>query len=378
MLATVVILIIIFFGVAYKVGADNIDATIYSSPYQPVSWTINASESTTISSQGSIIYVAQGEPANISFSHKGGTCWYFQQSGGSYGPEYYDIPSVTEGNGSVCAITPEISYTLKKAQYTVLYTFPSTVNNKTFKDVSWKDGSLYSIFGNTKPINEEGRTPDMILEDLQNTIHNDGIDGIESSNIVIQEPSMYITRLEQTGLNVITLSGTTNLKEGDTIHIVIDNGDFDQQPTAKNFTYDVKVVRPGAMYTGTFSVDMIIPIQQMPSGWHTVTATSHGITSTVRFPIYETWKPEPTPTQYINYFSNGNVKPDIVTVVQTVVQIQTVERWHTATPTPSITDALGNTIDYPYSAGGKIPEYVAILSMIGIAALVLMRDYKRK
>ena len=69
----------------------------------------------------------------------------------------------------------------------------------------------------------------MILVDLQNMIHNDGIDGIESSNIVIQEPSMYITRLEQTGLNVITLSGTTDLKEGDTIHIVIDNGDFDQQ-----------------------------------------------------------------------------------------------------------------------------------------------------
>jgi hypothetical protein len=123
---------------------------------------------------------------------------------------------------------------------------------------------------------------------------------------------------------------------------------------------------------------MVIPLQQMPDGWHTVTATSHSIISTVRFPIYETWKPIPSPTQYINYFSNGDIKPDIVTVVQTVTVIQTIEKWHTATPTPSITDVLGNTINYPYSPGEKIPEYVAIFCMIGIAAIVLMRDYKRQ
>jgi hypothetical protein len=124
---------------------------------------------------------------------------------------------------------------------------------------------------------------------------------------------------------------------------------------------------------------MQLPLQWMPDGWHVVTASSDGITSTARFPIYETWKPVPSPTQYINYFSNGSLVP--VTVTVTIIEppvIETVEEWHTATPTPSITDAVNNTIDYPYSPGGSIPSWVGVLCVIVIVAIVLKRDYKVK
>ena len=115
----------------------------------------------------------------------------------------------------------------------------------------------------------------------------------------------------------------------------------------------------------------------MPEGWHEVTASALGITSTARFKIDESWAPVPSPTAYYNYFSNGDIAPVTVTVTIPVVEKETVEEWHTATPTPSITDVLGNTINYPYSPGSTLPGELVIACMLGIAAIVLMRDYKR-
>jgi hypothetical protein len=66
-----------------------------------------------------------------------------------------------------------------------------------------------------------------------------------------------------------------------------------------------------------------------------------------------------------------------VTIIEPPV-IETVEEWHTATPTPSITDVLGETIDYPYSGNGSLPEGIALVCALGIAVIILKRDYKRK
>ena len=377
-LVVIVVLLAIFFGVAYKVGADSNSAvSIYNSPYQPASWTQNASEMNVAPTPGTIIYVARGESVDIPFTHPNGTCWFFQQAGGAYGPEYYNIPSTPDGNGSICEMTNAMGGTLPLGQYKVFYTFPSQLNGKLFKDVSWDGHSLVSIFGQNAPINEDGKSPASIMQDLETLIQKDGIDGIETSDMVLQTPNMWINRLEQTGVDQITLSGTTNLKDGDAIKILVDNGDFSQQPDAANFSYTAMVKRPNVVDTGVFTVDMRMPLQDMPEGWHEVTASALGITLTARFPIYETWKPEPTPTQYINYFSNGSTMPVTVTVTIPVVVKETVEEWHTATPTPSITDVLGNTINYPYSPGSTLPGELVIACMLGIAAIVLMRDYKR-
>ena len=125
---------------------------------------------------------------------------------------------------------------------------------------------------------------------------------------------------------------------------------------------------------------MNMPLQSMAEGWHELTATSDGLTSTVRFQVSESWNPSPTPVQYMNYFSNGSIKPDVLyfNTTITVIQTQMIDVWHTATPTPSITDALGGTIDYPYEPGKSLPEGVALVCMVGMAAIVLNRDYNRR
>jgi hypothetical protein len=76
----------------------------------------------------------------------------------------------------------------------------------------------------------------------------------------------------------------------------------------------------------------------------------------------------PTPKQYINYFSNGSVKPDIVTVTVVQIQTQIIDRWHTATPTPDITDALGGKIDYPY----KAEDFTPIAWPVGMLFVVVI------
>lgn len=103
-----------------------------------------------------------------------------------------------------------------------------------------------------------------------------------------------------------------------------------------------------------------------------------GLQTSVRFPIYQGWEAIPTPSQYINYFGNGSIKPEIITKI--VVQYETVyqDRWHTATPTIPPTDALGNEVAYPYKAGDVIPPWVGIVGLIVIAGIVLWRDYTWK
>jgi len=369
--------IFLFCGLTSLASANTI-TSIYQAPYQPVSFTLNASQQAIHPIAGQNAYVAEGEPVSIGFSHPNGTCWYFAQGGEDLAEDYYDIPSIPDGNGSVCIFNASMSANNPLGIYTVFYSFPSSLNGKLFKDVSWNNGSLVSIFGNNAPLNEAGKNPMMVMQDLENLIQKDDIDGIETATIVLQKPELTITRLEQTGLNTITLSGTSNLANGDSVAVVVDNGNFNQQPDAANFSYVIPVNRPYANSDGIFSIDMQLPLQWMPDGWHVVTASSDGITSTARFPIYETWKPVPPPTQYINYFSNGSIKPDVVVVTQTIIVNQTIEEWHTATPTPSITDVLGETIDYPYSGNGSLPEGIALVCALGIAVIILKRDYKRK
>jgi hypothetical protein len=125
---------------------------------------------------------------------------------------------------------------------------------------------------------------------------------------------------------------------------------------------------------------MIIPIQTMPSGWHNATIYAGDLITTARFRVdLHEWTLGPTPTQYIKYLSDGSIAPVIVTVtVPPVIITQEVDRWHTATPTPDITDALGQKIDYPYKPGDKLEGGVAIFAALVIAGIVLLRGSKWK
>ena len=378
LLLCVIVLILLWIAVPPSSADMNSHASIYNSPYQPESWTVNTSN---ISPQfGTAIYVARGESVEIPFNHPYGTCWYFQTSGPNYEPRFYDYPAIITNNTTVCDLSSSMSGAMQIGEYDVLYTYPSSINGKLLKDATWKNGSIDSIFGTNQPLDESGKIPLDIMQDLQILIKKDNVDGTETSNLYIQNPELYISRLEQTGLDVITVSGTTNLKDGDIIKFTVDNGAHDTQKDAANFTYFTTVKRSNVVDEGVFKTDMNMPLQSMAEGWHELTATSDGLTSTIRFQVSESWNPSPTPVQYMNYFSNGSIKPDVLyfNTTITVIQTQMVDVWHTATPTPSITDAFGGTIGYPYEPGKSLPEGVALVCMVGMAAIVLNRDYKRK
>ena len=123
-----------------------------------------------------------------------------------------------------------------------------------------------------------------------------------------------------------------------------------------------------------------MPIQNMPPGWHEITIYAGSLVTTSRFKIDQReWTPAPTPTQYVNYLSNGDIAP--VTIIVTVMQtpeIRYQDRWHTATPTPDITDALGKKVSYPYAAGDVIPAWVGLVGLILIIGIVLAKGWKKK
>jgi len=99
--------------------------------------------------------------------------------------------------------------------------------------------------------------------------------------------------------------------------------------------------------------------------------------TTARFPIYQAWTPEPTPKQYINYFGNGSMKPDVVTVKVVEFKTEYKDRWHTATPTPPITDALGDQVPYPYENGEVIASWMWWISaLVLLCGIVMLRGEK--
>jgi hypothetical protein len=325
---------------------------------------------------GALVYLAQGDPAWILEPSDGGSCWLFPKN--EVGA-LYDIPARSSGpNLSYCGITGEQSANMKEGQYTMLYVTPATVNGRTFKDVSWVNNSLVSTFNSAKPIDESGRLGPMVMADLYAMIEGNGLNTITDTVIDIKSPYLRVTDLYQTAENVYTVRGTTNFADATPLLIKIDEDRYYSQEN-DSFTYKTAVKRPYTSTMGMFEYNMLMPIQEMTPGWHYLTIYSGELVTEMRFKIDEQeWGPAPTPTEYVKYLSNGDIAPVYVTVVQEKIIDHYIDRWHTATPTPAITDALGDKVGYPYSRGEQIPGWVALLATFGIAGLVLVRDWKWK
>ena len=327
------------------------------------------------------VYVAQGEGAYIPVSQYGGTCWYFQ-TGGPYASEYYGVPSVTDLTAhTFCPISESMTGSMALGQYDLLYVYPETMNTETqmiIPDVSWKDGGIHSVLASNAPINESGRTPTMIEDDLRSVIAKDGMDGIENQTVFVQLPSITIQHMDNIN-GFIHVTGITNLGDGDPISLTVDPIDHYAMHNSDKFTFSSTVNRSDNETLGTWSCDMNLLIDEMfPGSHHTLTVTADNISTTVQFPIGIVLNGTYVPPQYINYFANGSIEPVIINNTVYVTITVPVDVWHTATPTPAITDALGGPIDYPYSPGGKLPVLVGIVFLLAIAAVVLLRDYKRK
>lgn len=327
----------------------------------------NASASTS--------YIARGDPIWVNESHPQGTCWYFPDSGRG---TLYDLPVSVNGNESYCVLQGSNTTQLQPIAYTLVYEEPTFANGKYFKDISWVNNTLVSAFSGIHSIDESGKQAPQVMKDLQHLIAANGFNNFSTDKIVIQEPDLKLSELRQTQTDIYTAGGTSNLADGTPITIKIDEERYYAQHN-DTFTYHSKVIRPSDQDMGTWKANMIMPIQEMPPGWHNISIYARELETTSMFKIDQhEWAPAPTPTEYVKYLSNGNIAPVTITIIQTQIIVQYQDRWHEATPTPDITDALGQKIPYPYSYGDKIPEWVALLALLFIAGIVITRDWKWK
>jgi hypothetical protein len=311
----------------------------------------------------------------INEEHPGGSCWYFPDRGTG---TLYDIPALTIDNQTFCRLEPEQTETLAPGAYTLLYEEPVLANGKYFKDISWVNGSLISAFSEVDSIDESGNDGPMVLRDLEELITSNGFNSFSESQIVIKEPSLEITDIGQISEITFTIAGTSNLANETPVIIKIDEDRYFAQHN-DSFTYQTQVIKPLYDENGHWTLSLLMPIQAMPAGWHTITAYAGDLTATRRFKVDQRdWEPAPTPTVHVKYLSNGDIAPVYVTVEKTIIQTEYVDRWHEATPTPDITDALGEKVNYPYSPGEKIPGWVGIGGLVAIAGIVLFSGWKRK
>ena len=333
------------------------------------------------------VYVAQGDPVQFQVDHPAGHCWYFADSAKQDDQKLYAIPATEyERENYTCELSSEQTANMPEGDYTLVYVYPSKLDtgkvpSEYISDISWGNDTIISLFGETR--DEKGLQPVMVMTDLKAMVSTSKLDHLDEYPIVIESPLLTITDQFGNGWDYTNISGESNLANGTMVRIEVDedvrNTEIDSNVMRDySFTNYTPVIRDYVQEKGKWSYDMHLPIQFMTPGWHTTTVYAGGLEASARFPIYQSSEPEPTPIQYINYFGNGSIKPDVVTV--TVVQLQTVyqDRWHTETPTPDITDALGKTVDYPYSSGDVIPPWVGIAGLIVIALIVLIKERERK
>lgn len=327
-------------------------------------------------------YAVQGQEFNVALDHPGGTCWYFNENL-SVGDSLYDIPTNPKYVSQFCTLTDTQTASMEPGQYKMLYTYPGTVNDgsvyqKGIKDIRYINGSLVSILSGVNPVNIEGRSPSYVLENLERMIRTNGIDNINYYSIEVIPPSLTIDSVVIIGRNELFITGKSTLNNNTIVTVKFDELERYALHDSANFTVKAFVVRPFGEGLGTWGATMVMPLENVAPGWHNVDVYAEKMHTSVRVPVYQDWTPHPTPTQYLNYFGNGSIKPVVVTVTIPVTVVKEKYIQLTSTPTPDITDALGGKIPYPYEPGDTIPWWVGILSLFGIAVVALLKGWKLK
>jgi hypothetical protein len=328
---------------------------------------------------GTPVYIAQGDNLRMNMLHSGGTCWYFPDAEVREPLKYYDIPSDADGDLSTCSLTATMTANVPEGTYKFVYTYPLISSTVSIKDISWKNNTLVSIFSDVIPIDESGKQASTAYIDLKTIIAKHGVDGIEDYELTVQPPEVRIQHIDQITDYILRVGGKSNLANNTVLKIAVDPEDHYAMHDLDKFTFYTKINRPYISANGNWETDMMLPLQTMAPGWHNITIYFAGKEQSVRFQLHQAFAPDVPKNTTVNYLDNGNIAPVIVKV--TVLQppeIRYQERWHTATPTPAITDALGSTIDYPYSTGETIPFWVAALAMGIIVVIVMLRGYKWK
>ena len=321
-----------------------------------------------------LIYVAQNDSLSIPVPAAGGTCWYFPVSEQTTLANMYDIPA----SGTGCYLSRIQTAGMNEGTYDFVYTYPVNVNGRWIKDVSWVNDSLVSIFAQDRIKDESGKQAVMVERDLGTMIQNGGVDRIYKDQIKVEAPYLTVQQVYQVADSTLKVSGTSNMNDGTPVHVYVDEVKHYAEHDTGCFTFDTVIHREALDEQGSWTVNMLLPLQEMAPGNHDLTVYAGSLrTTTSGFPITSWWTPLPTPTQYINYFWNGSAEPVTVIVTIPVVQKEYVDRWNTATPTPAITDALGDPVDYPYTPGKSAAVPLGIVALLCVAAIVIARDYRR-
>lgn len=351
----------------------------------------------------STVYVAQGDSVTLPQIYPNGTCWLFPDNGIA-NPNYFDYAAQynNKTNGSYCTIPKEFTANVQAGNYQMVYESPVVINGHSFKDISYVNGTLQSALCYVRPIDITGLDASATQTKLESLILSNHLNNVSVDTVIIEKPLLSITSLGPITYQVYALhkassdsdgivttdiisspfyriSGRTNLPNGTKIIIKVDEiRFFSQHAKDSKYIFTTTASRPPEMDSAQWSCDFGFNVNDLPAGWHDITVYGGDLVSTVKFKVDQQIKPTPTPTEYINYLSNGDIAPIIVNHTITVIQTKYVDRWHTATPTPDITDALGNKIDYPYEPGATVPPEVGLICLLAIAVIVLTRGYKKK
>lgn len=321
-----------------------------------------------------IVQVARGE--DIAFSVDGpGSCWYFAESGTTQSDKLYDIKTVDTGNESSCELPGTITSSMVPGDYTFVLEKSVSVLEKNVLDISYQNGSFVSILSGTEPYSVWNKNPQDNYANFIRMVNSNAFNTVDTIVLRVEDPTLKISLMDPIYRDTFMVGGTSNLATGTRVEV---EAEIPEIPTRK-FRYQSFVTRDSVYQAeGTWNVTMILPVDDMAPDWHHLYARANGMVTTVQFPISKVYEGTIIHNKTINYLSDGNIAPVIVTItVPPVVVTKVVEKWHTATPTPVQTDALGMPTTYPYAPESSFAKardaLVGLLCLLAIVMVVVVK-----
>lgn len=277
----------------------------------------------------------------------------------------YDIPLV---NGSI-TFNKSFSNKLSKGIYHIIV-IKSDGNSIAEERYDENTSSISSPFRDVPPVFIGSATSEVAMNLLKERIKASLDDTYTQFNITVEDPSVDVRRLDMSsninGTNSILISGYTNANVGDTITIEFDKGHIDEKLIRKN-TW-VAVVQDGGKSNAyrTWYKSALFEPNDFPAGEHTLTMTS-STDAFINAPVFirkelpENYKPP----EYVQFIDNNPFVPtptpivlprEVVTVVQTIVKTEVVEKEKIVTVDP-----------YPYVIGTILAMIVIFYALYTVA-----------
>ena len=272
--------------------------------------------------------IAYGDPFSVTVNEKymPARLWVFGRLDAFYNRSY---PT------SKIVITPGDIQTLEAGTYTVIVQNPGknaifeVGYTKTITDITTTE-ELTSPWAAVKPVDIYGIQPRMVLVEFHKLLSTTD-DVLTEYRIEIANPVIDIISIDEVysgGKDVLDIRGYTNVAVGTEITFVMDK-DKQTDRTLRANTF-VEVVREQTPNQWRY-FQVIIPINydEMPVGQHQITATvPQGASQTVPYYVYDLPAGQVTPNETVKYIAGDLFRPtptpEIVTVVQTVIQTQIV------------------------------------------------------